>query len=396
MSMIMKQFKLLEGNVLGVILSVLLTKKSKRNKTKELSFYKETVKNEDLLDYSLLSKQGLLQTKTILSPRTFIEGKFFINHLRKKADAVLTISDSSMYGAGSLLDRAEKLENYLKYLKRKYRNDKDIDYREFVRMVKDYPEVEKTLLLRPTFTTSQILELKSYLKKYYKQYANRELEGQQRLYLPDYYTKYIISYIASPEFVNKFGYDRLSINSTGIPLFCHSILHLQKKGLIKIRDIELAGDKVRNATIDNLIPKSTLIDKAVKQDEPKQFKNPLQVSSSPPKNVLECGKLKISIDQGVIYNGSKASFEISPDNGIFKLLVLLIQSKRIVEYKEIAREVKMNCWYEGATNKSIARYVQFLKRDLSEFLRDNLKMSEIEIKKMIISKKNVGYILRCS
>lgn len=119
------------------------------------------------------------------------------------------------------------------------------------------------------------------------------------------------------------------------------------------------------------------------------------VANSPAKNELVCGKLRVDLDQGVIHYGNNNPVEISPDNNIVKLLVVLMQSRKIAEYTEIAKNLEINCWHEGTTNREVSREVQFLKRDLITFLRDNVHMTNKEIKEMIVAKKNLGYKLRC-
>jgi len=73
----------------------------------------------------------------------------------------------------------------------------------------------------------------------------------------------------------------------------------------------------------------------------------------------------------------------------------LMESKKVVEYVEIAKRLETNYWHEGVTNKDVAREVQFLRRDLATFLRDKVGMTNKEIQKVIINKKNIGYKLHC-
>lgn len=120
-----------------------------------------------------------------------------------------------------------------------------------------------------------------------------------------------------------------------------------------------------------------------------------KITSAPSGNELVCGSLRVNLDQGVIYRGNNSPVEISPDNNIVKFLVILIGSNKIVEYVEIAKKLEMNCWHERASNKDVAREVQFLKRDLVTFLRNGLGMTKKEIRGMVVNKKNFGYKLRC-
>lgn len=108
---------------------------------------------------------------------------------------------------------------------------------------------------------------------------------------------------------------------------------------------------------------------------------------------LVCGELKLDVDQSVIQYKDNPPQEISTGINTIKLLITLMENKRVVEYTEIAQKLKLNCYHEGVENKDVAREVQFLKRDLGKFL-EKIGMSKTEIQKMFISKKNVGYKLR--
>jgi len=111
--------------------------------------------------------------------------------------------------------------------------------------------------------------------------------------------------------------------------------------------------------------------------------------------LLKCGKLQVNLSQGVIQYSGNNPVEIEPDNEIIKFLVVLMESKKVVEYVEIAKRLETNYWHEGVINKDVAREVQFLRRDLATFLRDKVGMTNKEIQKVIINKKNIGYKLHC-
>lgn len=111
--------------------------------------------------------------------------------------------------------------------------------------------------------------------------------------------------------------------------------------------------------------------------------------------ILECGLLKINLDQSTIQFKDTSPAEISTGVNTIKFLIILMENKRVVEYTEIAQKLKLNCYHEGSTNKDVAREVQFLRRDLSGFLV-KIGMNRTEVQGMFISKKNVGYKLRCS
>jgi len=119
------------------------------------------------------------------------------------------------------------------------------------------------------------------------------------------------------------------------------------------------------------------------------------ITSSIMNKLLICGVLRINLEQGIISYSDKTPVEISSDTKIIKFLVFLMQNKRVVEYREIAKNIEMNCWHEGISNEDVAREVQFIKRDLTTFLEDKVGMNQKEIQNLIIVKKNVGYKLRC-
>lgn len=113
------------------------------------------------------------------------------------------------------------------------------------------------------------------------------------------------------------------------------------------------------------------------------------------KELLMCGKLQLDLDNGTLRFGDNPSVEISSNNKIIQFLELLMLNQRVVEYVEIAKSLGMNCWHENVENKDVAREVQYLKRDLGIVLREKVGMSNKYLRDMIISKKNIGYKLRC-
>lgn len=132
------------------------------------------------------------------------------------------------------------------------------------------------------------------------------------------------------------------------------------------------------------------------EERPKKESNAVNsVTQKNNKEILSCGKLHLDLEKGTLCFGGKPPVEISPDNQIIRLLILLMRYRRIVGYVEIANILDMNCWHENVENKDVAREVQYLKRDLKNYLRDKVGMSNLNIRNMLISKKNVGYKLHC-
>jgi hypothetical protein len=112
---------------------------------------------------------------------------------------------------------------------------------------------------------------------------------------------------------------------------------------------------------------------------------------------FSCGNIMINLDQAIMKYKANNPVEISPDNDEIQMLVFLMKNKGIVKkYIEIAKELNINCYHKAATNSDVAREVQFLRRDLATFLRKKVGMSDEEINRMIIVKKNTGYKLQCT
>ncbi len=111
------------------------------------------------------------------------------------------------------------------------------------------------------------------------------------------------------------------------------------------------------------------------------------------KEVLIVGELKLDLGRTSLQFRNCKPIEIEPDGKPIKLLVLLMRKPdSLVEYKEIAKKVELNCYRSGATNKEVALEVGYIKRDLVKILKE-AEMSKEEIKLLIVPKKNAGYKL---
>ena len=120
-----------------------------------------------------------------------------------------------------------------------------------------------------------------------------------------------------------------------------------------------------------------------------------QLLTPSPDKELTCGLLKVNISQSTIQYKDNTVVEISTGNNIIKFLILLMENRRVVEYIKIAKELKLNFYHEGMANEEVAREVHFLRRDLINYLK-TLGMSKTETQQMLVTKRNVGYKLRCS
>lgn len=110
-------------------------------------------------------------------------------------------------------------------------------------------------------------------------------------------------------------------------------------------------------------------------------------------SILEWNNLKLNLLKGSLQYKNNPPQDVSPSEEEIMFLALLMRAKRIVEYTEIARELKMNCYHPGVTNEDIARNVQYLRRDIVPIL-EKVGMTRGDIKRMIVSIRNRGYKLR--
>ena len=110
-------------------------------------------------------------------------------------------------------------------------------------------------------------------------------------------------------------------------------------------------------------------------------------------NILQWQELKLDLSKGTLQYKNSPPIDVSPSEEEIMFLAVLMRAKRIVEYVEIARELKMNCYHQGVTNEDLARNVQYLRRDIVPVL-EKIGMPRSEIKRMIVSIRNKGYKLR--
>ena len=129
----------------------------------------------------------------------------------------------------------------------------------------------------------------------------------------------------------------------------------------------------------------------------KQFGGKASPQTTPAKHDLglQCGHLTLNLQQATLTYKNNQPLDISPDTKAVKLLSLLLSRQELVEYVEIAKELYLNCYHEGVTNKDVRREVQFVRRDLAGLLAKSGMTAE-EISQLIVSKKNQGYVVRCA
>ncbi len=109
--------------------------------------------------------------------------------------------------------------------------------------------------------------------------------------------------------------------------------------------------------------------------------------------VLRYRSLELDLVKGKIRYLDHKPVELKINQKNIKFLILLLRNRRILEYTEIAKELKLNCWKEDASNEDVSHEVNSIKKDLVNFLKNSVKLSDSEIQKMIISKAKIGYKL---
>jgi len=111
------------------------------------------------------------------------------------------------------------------------------------------------------------------------------------------------------------------------------------------------------------------------------------------KKIIELNGLTLDLTKATLQYKKSPSFEISPTSQEIRLLLLLASHKnQVMEYKDLAKELDLNCYHEKVENKDVSRDVQFIKRDLTKIL-GKAGMMKAEINRLILIKTNVGYKL---
>jgi hypothetical protein len=105
----------------------------------------------------------------------------------------------------------------------------------------------------------------------------------------------------------------------------------------------------------------------------------------------------------IVINLSKATLSyknltvnITPSNIEFRFLLLLLRNKStLVEYKNIAQELKLNSYRADKDNDELARNIQDIKKSLTKLLESFGIPKQIVIKHLlkIVAIKNIGYKL---
>ena len=140
---------------------------------------------------------------------------------------------------------------------------------------------------------------------------------------------------------------------------------------------------------DLLTPSSDLgLNEAKKSHEPV---NNIYKPSEPPPNLIEWRNLVLDLNQQTICYKNSVPHEFSFETLPLRLLLLLFDHPRVLEYVEIAQRMNLNCYHEHVKNDDVAREVQAIRRDLINILKNTVKMEAKDLADLIVSKEKVGY-----
>lgn len=174
--------------------------------------------------------------------------------------------------------------------------------------------------------------------------------------------------------------------------YSQSVLKMVNDGLLQLINSGENGQPSKDNSVIHYFPyyKVTFLPKVIK-DYLDSLDNGIRDEIG--NRVFSHKNLYLNIIQGTIRYSNKPAVEISPATNEVKLLILLLENLRVVEYLEIAQKLELNSYHEGCTNKDMARDVQFIKRDLLKFLRVEVGIPKQEVKSLIITKRNLGFKL---
>lgn len=100
------------------------------------------------------------------------------------------------------------------------------------------------------------------------------------------------------------------------------------------------------------------------------------------------GKLELNFETCKLIYANK-EIDINPETQPIKLLTILLRSKGLIKYKDLAKNLGINDFNDSRNISEISRSIQFLKRDLIS----NLKSLNINTDKLIRTIPKYGYII---
>lgn len=247
----MKRKKLLNDHLLGKLCQVLAVYGDKSMKKSKL-LYAYGIMHKDIYSNLLyLESLGLVNLKITLTPMTFTAAQLTERQLVQKSQAAM-VGPTSGYGIQKLRDEAAKMKKISDYLRKKYGTEKTLTKEDLQLLAKNHKDLHDTLMLHVDFSTKQATQLVEFIKGYLQDYKQKELDGQETLYLPLVYATTSWIQIDSTETKNMYGKKRIYIKSNG-EYFCHSLLFLEDRGLITIHEFRDPTNIVKLNQIDGAV-----------------------------------------------------------------------------------------------------------------------------------------------
>ena len=160
------------------------------------------------------------------------------------------------YYQSHYITEIRKREYIYDFLKRYMPYEKPIPQSELGNLFDRYPDFHGTLVYLVKVPVRNLRKLKSFVKLYSKNYSNKDLQMQERMFLPSVQAEQILSIINDPNNIALHGTKRLLISSIQnqelLPLLFHELMYLAFDGKIRINSIIMYYTQGSEIEIDNL------------------------------------------------------------------------------------------------------------------------------------------------
>lgn len=234
--------KLIHDNTLGFLTSIINGFQNDNFKGGELMLpYKTDIfmqvklkQLQSLVDDNPTYK--LFSIKSVINSSTLALLKLSADSLINNANAVSVTSMSSTSGYRHYMDEVNEIESFANEIKQKYSNGENLDLADREKLL-EYDGVPSTLEVKLIFENGTG-ELKRFLTDYLNEYSQKNLSGQERLYLPQIYSNLVLSSINKPEFVSIYGSKRVLVSGLSSSMFCHSLYWIESLGIIETLSIK--------------------------------------------------------------------------------------------------------------------------------------------------------------
>jgi hypothetical protein len=236
--------KLIHDNTLGFLTSIISGFQNDNFEDGELMLpYKTDIfmqvklnELQNLVDNNPTYK--LFTIKSTINSSTLALLKLSADALIDCANAVSVTSMSSSSGYSHYMDDVNEIKAFSKEIKQKYSNGENLGLEDRKKLL-EYDGVPSTLEAKLVFENGTS-ELNRFLTDYLNEYSQKNLLGQERLYMPQVYSNLILSTINKPEFVNIYGSKRILVSGFSSNMFCHSLKWIESLGIIETLSIKEA------------------------------------------------------------------------------------------------------------------------------------------------------------